>query len=565
MRKKLFFSLTISALILAILGLFVYFYRTQDTRVKVVLIGVDGLEWSIVKELVKEGKMPTFARLIQEGACGRTNSYINDKLYPSPALWTAIATGKGSNKNGIFGFVAHEDDKYELVPTKSYHRKVKALWNILSDRGKRVGVINYPVTLPLEAINGFIVSQKAAIPDQPNYGLLNNGDVLPNSLVDEINVMLKNNNRNHNNNHNIFEKEASNINRKLDWLSELSVTLYKKYNKNLALFITYVSETDIAQHLFWKFMEPDKFQSPIWNLDCEDVKKYGDFIKDAYQRIEGMVKGIIKYTDKDTIIIICSDHGFEAKDSLEVHLDNLNNLLEAIGFLDFKDDSEPKSIDFSKTRAYHYQVNRPYLVSDVLIRINLKGREPQGIVEPGEENTRIKRQLIDALSDLKTLETKEKLFSSVLGVAEEADVIISLSNAAALLKQHIKINDKIYPLNKLFSTSDYSGGHNKKGDFKGLLIIYGKNIRKAGSIEYAHILDIAPTVLYLLGLPISSDMEGRVLTQAIETGFLERNPIKYISSYEARQVKNTGPYKERTFEPIAKEEAERLKSLGYVR
>lgn len=524
----------------------------NNTHTKIVLIGFDGLEWSIIEELIKEGKMPTFARLIQDGVCG--NLRIFDKA-SSPMLWTSLATGKGPELHGIHGHVIYEDNKYEPVPPRSYHRKVKALWNMLSDNGKKVGVIKYFATWPSEEIYGFIV------PDTSRFSNLDDIDVFPNNLDNELNSIIKSYNIKYSETKDFFEKEANYINVNLDTLSAITKYLYLKFNKNLDLLMVYTRETDFAQHWFWKFMEPEYFQHPVWGLNSENIKKYGSYIKDMYQKVDEMVKEIIKYIDGNTIVIICSDHGFQRRPNLVVCLDKLNKLLEVIGFLAFRDDVRTQNIDFSKTKAYHHPVEferPPY----ALISINTKGRKPQGIVEPGEEYSRVKRRLIDILSKLKVVETNEKLFNNVSEVSiEEADITVSIKENIDLLQQHVKIKGRTYPLNTFYTFYDFSGDHK---NHKGVLIICGKNIEKGKLIDDAHICDVTPTILYLLGLPTATDMQGQVLMRAIKEDFLKANPIKYISTYESKETKNEEPYSKSASEPIDSQQLEKLKSLGYV-
>jgi len=528
----------------------------NNPGIKIVLIGLDGLEWSIINGLVKQGKMSTFARLIQDGAHGDIK--IFEGVYnSSPALWTSLATGKKPSVHGILDHLVHEDNKYKLVIPRTYHRKVKALWNILSECGKKVGVINYYATWPPEEINGFIVSN-----ENLSRSRLEGTDVFPSSLANEINPLIESYGYENNtlmiNNNNFFEKQAKDINVGINMLTGVTSYLYQKFNKDLDLLMIYTQNTDIAQHWFWKFMEPEYFWHPAWGLDPENIEKYGNFIKDMYQKVDVMVKEIIKYIDEDTIVIICSDHGFQRANSIPgVHLSNLDNLLEAIGFLSFRDNNKSKDIDFSKTKAYHCLF--PGKSSFIRIGINLKGREPQGIVKPGKDYLQVKRQLIDILSNLRVVETGEKLFSEVTELSGGGgDIGISIKNNIVALKQHVKINKDICPLSTFFPFYDLSGEHR---NHKGVLIIYGKNIKKAKLIEDVHILDITPTVLYLLGLPIAKDMEGKVLTQAIEVNFLKENPIKFIDTYEVERAQ----YRKEFFpQPIDKEQLERLKSLGYA-
>lgn len=528
----------------------------NDTNTKVVLIGFDGLEWSIIKELVKEGKMPTFAKLMQNGTYGDLKTYLE---YFSLSLWTTIATGRHPEIHGITRQFIHKEGEYELISAGSYDRKVKALWNILSDYKKKVGVISYQCTEPPEAVNGFIIPS-----------IFNVKDIFPVNLTKELNLITKSPNKTETakvffNDFEPYYDYQYKLPKHLKYLEicKLSVAipyLYKKFNKNLDLLMVYYYPTDSISHTFWKFMKPESFQHKAWGLNSENIKKFGNVIKDFYSMVDRFVKKTIEdIADKNTIIIICSDHGFQNASSVpEVSFTNLNKLLEKIGVLYFKYDN---AVDLSKTQAYHYQLEKTYGHSNRLISINLKGRESKGIVESGEEYLNLKKYLISVLSDLAIIETNEKLFNKVSESSlPGSDIQILLKNDISLLEQHIKINGEIYPLSDFYIRSDISGAHSDSG----VLIIYGKNIKKTKLIEDANILDIAPTILYLLGLPVAKDMEGRVLIQTLNAHFLKINPIRYISTYEVKEVEKQKSYKKYTPKPLEEERLKRLKSLGYV-
>lgn len=70
----------------------------------------------------------------------------------------------------------------------------------------------------------------------------------------------------------------------------------------------------------------------------------------------------------------------------------------------------------------------------------------------------------------------------------------------------------------------------------GLLLAYGDGIRPGAVLASASILDVAPTLLYLLGLPVARDMEGRVLTEMLEPGYARDHPVTFIPSYEGLAV-----------------------------
>ena len=120
------------------------------------MIGVDGLEWDVLLPLVRDGKAPAMASLMRRGVFGKLET-----LQPtlSPVIWTTIATGKSPTEHGIGNFVKPvlKDGKPELF--SNLDRRTKAIWNIASDYDKRVAVVGWWMTYPVEAINGVMVAQ----------------------------------------------------------------------------------------------------------------------------------------------------------------------------------------------------------------------------------------------------------------------------------------------------------------------------------------------------------------------------------------------------------------------
>ena len=122
-------------------------------RAPILLVGLDGFEWSAVLPLLRQGKLPTIAGLLQRGAYGTLETFPGRV---SPALWTSIATGKDVDKHGIYDFLR---ERNPVVFYSSADRRTKAFWNILTDRGRRVVTVGWFVTYPAEAVNGVMVAQ----------------------------------------------------------------------------------------------------------------------------------------------------------------------------------------------------------------------------------------------------------------------------------------------------------------------------------------------------------------------------------------------------------------------
>jgi hypothetical protein len=162
------------------------------------------------------------------------------------------------------------------------------------------------------------------------------------------------------------------------------------------------------------------------------------------------------------------------------------------------------------------------------IRINLKGREPHGLVEQGREYNALCDALVKELSALENADTGKKAVKEVLRVDELyhgenlwdlPDLIVKWAGDAPIRTIHSSRIGTVSGVNP----DSRTGGH-KTYSF---LIASGKHIARGKAIEGASIMDIAPTVLYLMGQPIPKDMDGKVLLDIIDEDFKSNNPVRY--------------------------------------
>ena len=124
-----------------------------------IIFGIDGLTFSIVRPLIERGDLPNFQRLVQQGC----EAVLESKYPPlTPPAWVSLSTGLKPARHGIYDYWEYEEQQERGTPRKAHvqtQRKAgKAIWNILSEYGKQVLVINVPVTYPPETVNGIMVS-----------------------------------------------------------------------------------------------------------------------------------------------------------------------------------------------------------------------------------------------------------------------------------------------------------------------------------------------------------------------------------------------------------------------
>jgi predicted AlkP superfamily phosphohydrolase/phosphomutase len=211
-------------------------------------------------------------------------------------------------------------------------------------------------------------------------------------------------------------------------------------------------------------------------------------------------------------------------------------------------------VDWSRTRAY----SRGVLGQ---IFVNLKGREPLGIVEPGDEYEQLCDEIISQLENLSHPTTGEPLISKVCRrgeiyhgpyVDQAADVVFAIQNHVyeASAKLGLESDDILGP-----SEYEDSGSHRSEG----ILVMAGSGIRRGHKIQNATVADVMPTLLALADLPIPPDLDGQPLYNALEEG--QRARIRCAEEPRSEEGKSKAP----VLKPDEKAMLEkRLRSLGYL-
>jgi predicted AlkP superfamily phosphohydrolase/phosphomutase/Flp pilus assembly protein TadD len=290
---------------------------------RVLVLALDGLDPQAVDLLMSEGRMPHFARLRQHGAYAPLRSM---KPLLSPVVWTTIATGKTPDRHGIGHFVAVDEATGESLPASSEMRRVKALWNILSEAGRSVGVVGWWATWPPEEIDGWVVSdhtcyhflfpqgaEGSAGGEEVTYpsGLRQRIaplirrpddvtaeeaarfiDVAPEELAAEFD----------------FENEVSHFRWALataESYRDIGLELWREERPD-ALMV-YVEATDSLAHLFGHLFRAEALSGEL----AEQQRRYGRAVEEIYLFADEVVGRYMEAMDDDTTLVVLSDHGFE--------------------------------------------------------------------------------------------------------------------------------------------------------------------------------------------------------------------------------------------------------------
>ncbi|MEW6732614.1 MAG: alkaline phosphatase family protein [Acidobacteriota bacterium] len=539
--------------------------------IKAAVIGLDGATFEIIDLLIERGALPNLKRLIEEGAAGPLRSSITPNSFPG---WTSASTGTSEGRHGIFMPLVRREDNFTLKAMSTLDIKTKTIWELLSERGHPVGVINDPCSYPPIVVNGFLVCGMLwPGGDQPyTYPITLASELeeaVPGYIVD-VNLHGKDK-----------EQIAAELFRSLELRQQAASYLMKRYPWDLYWVV--FTESDRAQHRFWAAFDQSH---PRYD---EQPASLRTAIFEIYQKLDAAVGKLISEMDTDTTVFIVSDHGFgpfyTAFEIPRWLLDEgylvergekakLKSALRRIGILDevasvYRAVRKPfekeigygaaklrsqaattqdyfATLDWSQTRAYY--------TLDGGIRINLAGREPYGIVTPTAAE-KLKQEIKAKLSAQKFpngapvfryILTQEEAFDGPYR-AFAPDLIIS-----------INYDGYCGPLKgeKYLTPSNHNTGEHTPD---GVFIAWGKNIRGGTRIVGANLRDVTPTVLFHLDEALTPEMDGRVLAEIFTAEFSA-----------TRTVRRTGTsYRE----PVATADeglfddenvAEKLRSLGYI-
>lgn len=531
---------------------------------QVIVIGWDGATWDLLRPWAEAGQLPAVSRLLEQGAWGPLQSTIQ----PLTAVaWSSFLTGCNPGKHGLYDFVQRVPGGYDVRLTGRDQRRVPGLWQWLSSGQKRIAAVNVPMMVPVSPVNGILVGGI----DAPGFGPQT---VYPENFVSEI--------KQHVPHYRIAASERS----LAKWVPALQqmvtgradLLAYLQQRESWDCLMVVFSATDIVQHIFWAHMAGR--QPP-----------YADTILHIYQACDRVLGHLLDNLSPDDTLLLLSDHG-AGPCAGAVHI---NRYLELGGFLHRREDAGQTthtllqlgkrllpagSRAWLKRRFGHVRdrlesqmVSQAYdwprtqafsLGSYGHLYFNLRGREPQGIVDPAAVETLV-QELRDYLDQMRDPQTGKKLVRHVWrreelyhgpAVGQAPDLIIEWADLAYEVRARFgsdgeAVFAETMPLNDLAPETLLTGTHRMAG----ILAAAGRGVRP-GAITGAEIIDLAPTLLHLLDRPVPRFMDGQVLPSLTD----QCGPVNYddlAAGQEETPVNGLHPDDAAIVE-------ERLRNMGYL-
>ena len=400
---------------------------------KVILLGIDGAALDLLLPWVEQGKLPNLGHVLREGAHGTLRSTIPPY---SAQAWVSMMTGKSPAKHGVLDFFEQGTGPTQHTFIHSALIQGEAIWGILGRHGKRVGMVNVPLTYPPMPVNGYMASGFMTPKGREDY-------TYPTELRAEILSVTGQ-----------YDpdpwdlitpgQDLDSFKRWMDITEQAATYLHHKLPVDV--YVNVIQALDQIQHSFWDVLvDEEARQTP-------QASRVWPSLQACYAKMDEAIGRRLEWLDDETTLFLASDHGFQAVNTWlylnrwltdrgflklaegEIHLgksvlartgwtrEDIKMLVRWLdplglrrlmgrftraGIADKLDDALALPIDWSRTVGYSGSRTSEG------IYINVKGREPHGIVEPGQEYEDVRTRIMAELVSLVDTATGQPAVSGV--------------------------------------------------------------------------------------------------------------------------------------------------------
>lgn len=455
---------------------------------KVFVIGLDCATPQLVFDQWRD-VLPNTAALMDEGIWGPLESIIPPITCPA---WMCMMASKNPGRLGIYGFRNRKDYSYDsffFANATAIHEPL--LWDLLGQAGQQTIMVGVPQTYPPKPVNGCLVACFLTPSIESPY-------TYPRALKLEIEQVVG---------RYMLDVEHFRTDDKERLLREIYEMTEKRFalvrhlmtTREWGFFMMVEMGVDRIHHGFWKYF--DRTHSKY-----EAGSSYEHAIRDYYVMVDTEIGRVRSLMDPETVVLMVSDHGAQPMEGGIC----FNEWLIQEGYLKLRAELGRMTafrndlVDWSSTMAWgeggYY--GRLFL--------NVKGREPEGIVDP-EDYERVRDELVKKLEAMtdpqgRPLGTKvlrpQRIYPEVRGVPP--DLIVLFGNLCWRSVGSVGMGT-------IYTFENDTGPDECNHAMHGIFVLSDPGSDRRGKREGLHLLDVAPTVLDRMGLPIPPDMEGKVI------------------------------------------------------
>jgi predicted AlkP superfamily phosphohydrolase/phosphomutase len=536
---------------------------------KILVIGWDGATFDLIDPLIKAGRMPNIAKLMERGMSGPLASTIPAV---TPVAWTTYMTGVNPGKHGIFDAFVLDRKASAMRFVSASRRRVKPVWSILSDRGRAASAVNVPVTYPPDKVSGVCISGMFTPPAAEDF-------MHPAGLQDELAARFGR----YLDSPAMYpdpERYLESLLSGVDWRADLTIHLMER--APWEFFCSVFMESDRVQHFFWEYRDP---AHPLH-------ARLHDAIEQVYVRLDAALGRILVHAGENAAVAMLSDHGAGPLNTAVF----LNKWLIDEGYLTVKADLQelftprkssalrrlagkaaravlPKSLRKARVKKKIEHINRmndlfcqvvdwerSTAMSDGVsggIFLNTDGLDAAG-------RAKLVAELKEKLLALTDPATGQKPFEAVYereeiyfgeAVSDAPDLITVCSPGYGVIVPHEFLLYSQEYLDSVFVKHKWSGRHEKYGIF----LLAGPGAKAGAKLTNMAMADVTPTLLYFLDEDIPDYMDGHVAVEGVEPETLRERPPKASAADMASNGAGEAYSEEDELEM-----AEGLKDLGYM-
>ena len=526
---------------------------------RVVLLGLDGATFSILDPLIQAGHMPFLKGFMDEGVRG----ILHSTPHPlTPPAWTTVMTGRSPGNHGVFDFVrvdvSQGKPNYTLVTSADI--QCESVWSIASRQNRRVTALNFPCMFPPPDINGFVVPgyvpwhyiSRAVHPRDLYQRLKSQSAISARELGTDWELERKAI-------QGLPEDELEgwvkfHIAREHHWAQ---IAKYLMQEEPCELTAVVFDGVDRLQHLCYHLIDPELAQ----NYTSESEKSVRRLCLNYFHQLDDELAEIASLAGPEAQIFMVSDHGFAPSGE---NIFYANTWLERHGYLSWAEgipvdkesrlalethDESTALFDWSNTTAFALTSSS----NAIYIKQSLEPGDP-GVLP--EDYPAFRDRLVQSLLEYVDPKIGQKVVRKVLTRADDfsgtcsdraPDLTLVLQDYSFL--SVLRSDDVLQPRLQPY------GVHHPDGIFLGR----GPGIRAGVELDPFSILNVAPTMLYGLGLSIPDDLEGVPAIEAFEADYLQDRPVRVDAPTENPSIESASLPAEEELEVL-----ERLKALGYL-